>query len=203
MPLRDHFGPPVDRRHSWDELHGGWPMVIVQKLFEVLPPGFVAAPNVHLGTALLAEFDEYEVRIYDERFERRLVAAIDLISPSNKDRPNSRRALVDKVAALLRRDVCVSLVDVVTVLQFNLYAELLELLGRADPALGQQPPSLYAVTLRSRRQRQSRAQLDTWFYPMQLGQGLPSLPVWLDADLCVAFDLEAPYEETCRWLRIV
>lgn len=33
MPLRDHFRPPVENRHSWDELHGGWPMVIVQQLF--------------------------------------------------------------------------------------------------------------------------------------------------------------------------
>ena len=30
MPLRDHFRPPVEQRHSWDELHGGWPMIIVQ-----------------------------------------------------------------------------------------------------------------------------------------------------------------------------
>jgi hypothetical protein len=32
MPLRDHFRPPVEERHSWDELHGGWPMIIVQTL---------------------------------------------------------------------------------------------------------------------------------------------------------------------------
>ena len=28
MPLRDHFHAPVDLRHSWDEVHGGWPMVL-------------------------------------------------------------------------------------------------------------------------------------------------------------------------------
>ena len=33
MPLRDHFRSPVNDRHSWDELHGGWPMVIVQHLY--------------------------------------------------------------------------------------------------------------------------------------------------------------------------
>jgi hypothetical protein len=36
MPLRDHFRPPLDDVHSWDELHGGWPMMIVQELIEVL-----------------------------------------------------------------------------------------------------------------------------------------------------------------------
>src|SRR4051812_49906554 len=60
MPLRDHFRPPVEKRHSWDELHGGWPMVIVQKLFPHLPDGFVAAPGVHLGTAFEIDVSAYE-----------------------------------------------------------------------------------------------------------------------------------------------
>jgi hypothetical protein len=60
MPLRDHFRPPVEKRHSWDELHGGWPMIIVQKLFPQLPDGFVAAPGVHLGTAFEIDVSTYE-----------------------------------------------------------------------------------------------------------------------------------------------
>jgi hypothetical protein len=28
MPLRDHFRPPLSDRRSWEELHGGWPMMI-------------------------------------------------------------------------------------------------------------------------------------------------------------------------------
>ena len=78
MPLRDHFRPPVENEHSWDELHGMWPAVIVQRLFPILPEGYVAVPRVHL------------------------VAAIEIVSPSNKDRPESRRAFVAKVAALLK-----------------------------------------------------------------------------------------------------
>ena len=30
MPLRDHFRSPVNDTHSWDEVHGGWPMEIVR-----------------------------------------------------------------------------------------------------------------------------------------------------------------------------
>ena len=180
--------------HSWDELHGMWPAVIVQQLFPILPEGYVAAPRVHLGTAFeidvstyqrdeparaggasrwkhggvavaawappkptltleteLPDQDEYEVRVYDARHGRRLVAAIEIVSPSNKDRPESRRAFVAKVAALLQRDVSVSLVDIVTVRQFNLYADLLELIGGTDPMLGAEPPALYAVTVRGRK----------------------------------------------------
>lgn len=50
MPLRDHFRPPVDDHHSWDEVHGQWPAMIVQQLFPLLPEGYEAAPRVHLGT---------------------------------------------------------------------------------------------------------------------------------------------------------
>ncbi len=49
MPLRDHFRPPTTKHGSWESLHGGWPMVLVQQLRSQLPPGFVAVPRVHLG----------------------------------------------------------------------------------------------------------------------------------------------------------
>ncbi len=146
--------------------------------------------------------DEYEVRIYDERHGRRLVAAIELISPANKDRPESRRAFVGKVAALLQRNVCVSMVDVVTIRDFNLYADVLEFIGGNDPALEGKPPCLYAATMRGRKRPRQRSLLESWFYPMQVGQPLPTLPIWLDVDLSIDLELESTYEETCRFLRI-
>jgi hypothetical protein len=42
----------------------------------------------------LADTDQYEVRIYDTRRHRRLVAAVELISPSNKDRSRARAQFV-------------------------------------------------------------------------------------------------------------
>jgi hypothetical protein len=48
-----------------------------------------------------------------------------------------------------------------------------------------------------------RPVLDTWIYPMALGQPLRTLPILLDADLGVSLDLETSYEATCRVLRIV
>lgn len=105
-------------------------------------------PTLTLETEL-PDQDEYEVRIYDERHGRRLVAAIELNSPVNKDRPESRRAFVGKVAGLLQHNVCVSLVNVVTIRQFNLYAELLEFIGGKDPALERVPPCLRSRALRT------------------------------------------------------
>ncbi len=82
-----------------------------------------------------AEFPEqyaYEVLVFDIERERRLVAAIEIVSPANKDRPDSRRLFVAKCWNLLRNDVCVSIVDLVVIRQFNLYTELLKLLNRSE-----------------------------------------------------------------------
>ena len=242
MPLRDHFQPPLDDVHSWDELHGMWPAMIVRELIEVLPEPYYAAPAVHLGTLYeidvgtyrgpsttadesggpadetaaapyapptptltlqprLPSQDVYEVRIYESRRNRRLVAAIEIVSPSNKDRPESRGTFVSKVAALLKRDICVSIVDVVSTIDWNLYAELMGFLESVDPDLGDEPPSVYAVSMRMRYEGDRRL-MDSWYHPLIMGQPLPTLPVWLKETQAVSLALEASYEETCRALRI-
>jgi hypothetical protein len=57
--------------------------------------------------------------VYDAERERRLVSAVELVSPGNKDRPESRAQFVAKCAALLRQQVSVVLVDVVTARDFQ------------------------------------------------------------------------------------
>ena len=244
MPLRDHFRPPLDNTHSWDELHGGWPMVIVQHLVKTLPEPYYAAPSVYLGARFEVDIgtyreldprierepegegaggvavavyappkptitvsprmpnqDIYEVRIYDSRRNRRLVAAIELVSPANKDRLEHRESFASKVAVLVKSNVCVTIVDVVSTMRHNLYADLMRIIESADPALGDTPPPMYAVTLRTRYEGFNKL-LDTWYHPLDLGQPLPTLPVWLREKFAVSLDLETTYEETCRTLRI-
>jgi hypothetical protein len=213
MPLRDHFHPPLTTIASWEELHGGWPAVIVQQLRKILPPGYVSGPRVHLGTMWapaapsiaveteLPDDDEYEVRIYDAERGRTLVAAIELVSPANKDRPEKRNAFVGKCAALLRNGVAVSIVDIVTLRHFNLYAELMAFLGHPDRALGPEPPAVYAASCRWRRQS-DRAVLETWPHALSIGQPLPTLPLWLTDTLYVPLDLERSYEQACDDLSI-
>jgi hypothetical protein len=129
------------------------------------------------------------------------VAAIEIVSPSNKDRPATRAIFASKVADLLKHGVCVSLVDVVSTSDFNLYAELLSFLESDDPALGNEPPPMYAVTLRLRRDGRRRF-MDNWYHPLTIGQLLPTLPIWLTLDSAISLELESSYEETCRTLRI-
>jgi hypothetical protein len=167
MPLRDHFRSPLDDVHSWDELHGLWPSLIVLQLSKTLPEPYFAAPSVHLGSlfevdvgtyrepadpgetlenssialstyappmptlTLEPEFpnqDNYEVRIYDSRRKRRLVAAIEIVSPSNKDRPEHRESFVARVATLVKNHICVSIVDVVSTMDHNFYADLMHMI---------------------------------------------------------------------------
>lgn len=159
-----------------------------------------ARPTLAVETEL-PDADEYEVRVYDTKRGRRLVAAVEIVSPANKDRPEHRQLFVAKCAALLQQRVAIAIVDLVTVRDFNLYADLLEMLRQRDPSLGAEPPSLYAVACRWRPQGKTRV-LETWNQPLALGQPLPTLPLWLTDAFAVPLELEASYEQTCRDLRL-
>jgi len=156
-----------------------------------------AAPAILLD-AEFPEPDEYEVNIYSQD-EFRLVAAIELVSPSNKDRSENRRTLVNKCESLLKRDVCVTIVDPVTSRTANVYGELLDELGAPQTAVSRSV--IYAATCRGLRNG-LHWRLESWEHNLTIGSALPTLPIWLSPDLMVPLELEATYEETCRSLRI-
>jgi hypothetical protein len=110
-----------------------------------------------------AEFPEQyakEVLIFDLERDRQLEAAALIVSPANKGRPESRQLFVAKCFNLLRQDVCLSIVDLGTVRQFNFYTERLAPLDRRGTAFRAPVPPIYAVTSRKRKVgRQS--ELDT------------------------------------------
>src|SRR5688572_20550298 len=54
---------------------------------------------------------DFEVQIISTRTGPILVAVIELISPANKDRPESRRAFVSKCASYLHRGVSLVIID--------------------------------------------------------------------------------------------
>lgn len=145
--------------------------------------------------------DEYEVRVFDSQRNSRLVAAIEIVSPANKDRPEHRRAFAAKCADLLQHQVSVTIVDLVTTRNFNLYAELLESIGVTDPSFGPEPPPLYAAACRGTKKGDAWM-LEAWLDTLTLGQALPTLPLWLADDFAIPLNLAESYEETCRALRI-
>jgi hypothetical protein len=161
-----------------------------------------APPRATLAVeADLPAQDEYEVRVYDAKRSRRLVAAVEIVSPANKDRPEHRRIFVAKCAALLQQQVSVIIVDPVTTRDFNLYAELLELLGQSDLSMGAEPSPIYAAACRTTKKGDTWL-LETWSHMLALGRPLPTLPLWLADNFAIPLELEASYEDTCRVFRI-
>ncbi len=199
MPLPDHYRPPLDEIASWEGFHGQWPAVLVQHLRKQLPSGYVAEPRVHSGSQ--ADYDEYEVRVFDAHRGRHLVAAVEIVSPANKDRPEHRSIFVAKYAALLQRGVAVSIIDFVTVRKSNLYSEFMSFIGHADPTLGELPPPLYAASCRWTI-KENRTILEAWSHELTIGQPLPTRPLWLSRELVVPLNLESSYEQACHNLWI-
>jgi hypothetical protein len=153
---------------------------------------------------LLLETDEltppeYEVRIYDERQGRQLVAAVEIVSPRNKDRPSAREQFVSKCHVLLQQQVNVVIVDPVTTPSGNLFAELAQRIGANPPATAND--SVYAVSMRLVSVRR-RVRVETWEHTLEVGARLPTLPLWITDSRYVPLELERTYQETCKGLRI-
>jgi hypothetical protein len=161
----------------------------------------LAERSVALELEPEAEY-EYSVQIYDSARDRTLVAVIELVSPGNKDRPETRNNFVAKCAGLLRAGVSVCIVDLVTEMHFNLYTQLLEFIGqpRAD-RMSKNPPATYSAACRWGK-RGEKNFLEAWANPLEVGQPLPLLPLWLAEDIVIPLDLEKSYEAACHDLWI-
>ena len=144
--------------------------------------------------------DDYKVQVYDVTRSRELVASIEIISPSNKDRPAHRNTFATKCAGMLANDVSVVILDFVTERESNLYADLLGVLTATDPKVPSPPEPIYAACRRRRIKRKRK--LETWYHPLAIGQPMPTLPLWLTETLAVPLELEPLYEQTLRALRI-
>jgi len=139
--------------------------------------------------------DEVEVLIYLLSGGASLVAAIELVSPANKDRPESRDAFSTKCENYLRDGLGVIVVDVVTERRADLHLVLLDRLNADLTAITPEPLSVVAY-------RTQVDKLDIWREPLAIGDELPTMPLWLKTGPCLAVDLGATYRQTQRSLRI-
>lgn len=135
--------------------------------------------------------DAFEVLVYQSEGGAKLVAAVELVSPSNKDRESHRRAFAAKCAGYLAQGVGLIVVDVVTTRQANLHALVMELLGQSATGLPSDA-DLYAAAYRP-IVRDTAERIEIWPEPVAVGRPLPQLPLSLSAELCVPIDLEATY----------
>ena len=143
----------------------------------------------------------YEVQVFSRVAGWTLVGAIELVSPSNKDRPDERRAFATKCAALLQQGVSVVVIDVVTNRRANLHNEILQRIG-ADAAM-EIPAGMqqYAAAYRPVR-RDEKPEIDIWTNTFAVGDPLPTMPLRLTGDIFVPIEFETSYTEACRRRRL-
>jgi hypothetical protein len=153
-------------------------------------------------TVDFTDLDLFEVQVIRRFGGPQLRAAIELISPANKDRPSNRHAFAVKCGSYLNHGVSVVLVDVVTERSANMHAEVLEVLRLTGVPPWQSPTNLYVVSYRMIRTN-GKHQLDAWPEALTLGAPLPGVPLWLEPDLPVRLQLEESYTAACKSLRMV
>ncbi len=156
------------------------------------------APTHHIPAVFP---DTFEVRIFTTTGGLTLVAAIELISPGNKDRPESRRAFASKCASYLSQGVGLIMIDIVTSRQANLHHETMRLMMAHNPISMSDEATLYAVAYRPVLRRE-QPEIDIWPATCAVGAPLPTLPLRLTGDWFVPVDFEASYQEACRRRRL-
>lgn len=182
------------------QVHAGPRVEVDVATFEERPAsggGVATVPHAQTLTpadlTLPAEFPaEFGVRVYETSGGPTLVAAVELVSPGNKDRDDSRRAFSAKCAAYLQRAVGLIVVDIVTNRSSRPLADLMGSMypGQALPA----DPPLAAASYRPVRVGGTDS-LELRVRPLAVGEHLPELPLALGGIGHVMLDLEATYEE--------
>jgi Protein of unknown function (DUF4058) len=141
-----------------------------------------------------------DILIHDEN--RMLVAVIELVSPSNKDRPRERTAFAAKVASYVMGGVSVAILDVVTPRRANLHDAVCEALELPDDLRMPGRPPTYAVTYRPKTADRTMA-VDVWARELAVSQPLPTMPLRLTGDTFVPLELEETYTDACRKRRLL
>jgi hypothetical protein len=157
------------------------------------------APAPILTIPLPVITDVVEILVFEREEGPTLAGAIELLSPSNKDWPANRDALVSMCAAYIQQGVGLVVVDVVTHRHSHWHDELLKRLGWTEEM--RLDADLSAAAFRP-VERSGQTSLDIWQESLGFGLVLPRMPLWLRGNLCLPVDLEATYDRTCREHRI-
>ncbi|MBP3959975.1 DUF4058 family protein [Gemmata sp. G18] len=165
-------------------------------------PQTYAPPAAALaGEVVMADADTFEINVYKQEGGWKLVAAVELVSPRNKDRSTARRAFATKAASYLQQGVSVVTVDVVTERNANLHEDIANALRLPDAFDWSSPTGLSAVCYRLLR-IDGKERLEVWPHQLTVGGALPTVPLWLEPNLAVPLELELTYTSTCESLRI-
>jgi hypothetical protein len=145
--------------------------------------------------------DAFEVLVFESEGGARLVGAIELVSPGNKDRDAHRRAFAVKCASYLCRGIGLIVVDIVTSRRANLHNEIGQVLGQGGAFALPAETALYRIAYRP-IVRDGQSQIEIWPSSLEIGRPLPILPLALNAELVLPIDLESTYTVACQRRRL-
>jgi Protein of unknown function (DUF4058) len=149
-----------------------------------------ATPNEEPDQEIAVATLEGEKALFVER-QGRLIAAVELVSPRNKDRPSSCAAYASAYLSYLLKGVHLLLVDVHRrPLRFSFAERLAEELRFEQPPC----PAPCALSYRVGEPAPNGGRfLAIWRRPLTVGMPLPSLPLPLSVHDSVRVDLEQTY----------
>ena len=108
-----------------------------------------------------------------------------------------RRTFAVKCARWLQRGVNVVAINACA--PADLHGELTALLGCRQEMAWESPTGLSAVSYRVCREK-DRLRFDTWPFALRVGEELPTVPLWLEADRAVPLELESAFSGACKSL---
>jgi Protein of unknown function (DUF4058) len=158
-------------------------------------PAATAAGDQEPDQEAVATFTMDPQRAVHIDLHGRLVAAMEVVSPRNKDRPASRERYTGRYEGYLRQGVHLMLIDVLPRPEGFSFADVLGAnLGFEQPAC----PAPFAVSYQVGEPVPEGTILALWRRPLEIGKPLPTVPLALEPNLRVPIDLEHTYRETAR-----
>jgi hypothetical protein len=150
----------------------------------------VSATPDYQGIALAARDPQLAVHVVHHG---RLVAAIELVSPRNKDRPAAREHYTNRYLGYIWDGVHLMVVDVHSRPEgFSFADAVAAALDYAQPPC----PAPHAVSWNVGGVTPEGGRfLDTWQRPLAIGVDLPALPLALTAEQIITVELEPTYAQ--------
>src|SRR5437588_2094411 len=144
---------------------------------------YTAPPATLRVPITFPSMDLFEILIRPEG-SARLAAAIEFVSPANKDRPGNRKAFALKCASYLHEGAALIVVDIVTNRSGYLPQDIVDLLAEATDLRLPHADRLYAfacraVAFQGNASPDKHTGLEAWLENLELGRPLPTMPLWL------------------------
>jgi hypothetical protein len=177
------------------DIPNGRPDLGVRQWLPEVPTTSTETVTAEPDTETIATFTLDTQRAIHIDLQGQLIAAIELVSPRNKDRPAARDRYLGRYLGYIHRSIHLLLVDVLPRPTGFSFADAIA----TNLILDQQPcPPPFAVSYRVGEPVPEGTLVAVWRRPIHIGERLPTLALALNVKQSVPIDLEHTYNEAAR-----